>query len=89
MLKYLAIFVILIVVLIIKIYFNYSKYAAARTTYVSPKILALDILKQKDESIRFFLDTVKDVKELNILVVKCIDQIKDECTHTIYFSIKI
>jgi len=84
MFKYLVIFVVLIVVLIIRIYFNYSKYATARTSYMNPKILALDILKQKDESIKFFLDTVKDVKELNILILRCVDQIKDECKSNTY-----
>ena len=51
---------------------------------MNPKILALDILKQKDESIKFFLDTVKDVKELNILILRCVDQIKDECKSNTY-----
>lgn len=56
--------------------------------YMSPKILAYDIVKEKNEQIRFFVETISNGDELCTLLGKCITQIKEECTAFI-LNIKI
>lgn len=79
MYQYLLVFLGVILVLGLRFYASYSKYQKARATYISPKILALDIIQEKNENIRFFVQTMSDGKELCTLIDKCIGEIKGEC----------
>ena len=80
MYQYILLFITFCVILGLRVYFSYTKYDRRRNRYVNPRGLALDIVKQNDDAIKFFLDSIKNVDELNTLVSKVIDQIKDECT---------
>lgn len=77
--EYLVFVFAIILVAVLKLYSNYKKYEKARNLYVHPKLLASDMLKEKNEEIQFFLEAVTDVNELNILIGKCFDEIKEEC----------
>lgn len=78
MYQYILLFIIFIAIFGLRVYSSYTKYDRRRNRYVNPRGLALDIVKQNDDAIKFFLDSIKNVDELNTLVSKVIDQIKDE-----------
>ncbi len=79
MLQYILLFLLFIVLVSARLYMSYTKYDRRRNRYVSPRGLALDIVKQNDDAIKLFLDSIKNIAELNVLLEKLIDQIKEEC----------
>jgi len=79
MYQYILYFLIFIVLVTLRLYFSYTKVERRRNRYVNPRGLALDIVRQNDDAIKLFLDSIKNVSELNVLVSKLIDQIKEEC----------